>query len=290
MAVQPALVQLYLVSLLTAGDGAGERFLLSPVHAHGAEDGLRANGTFCGPRFIAVWLLIVYLLLIILTAWRHSRDTHNKKYASHPRWNMYEDIPCSTSRHGNLPNRNDMWLLFFEKFNACIFCSWFITSPHHWKHCLDSTGVNICLCFCVCLWVKTQGLAQRRRSLSGSDPHCSAWKKKCFAECRTFSIHMHAHSNTYTHRPSHTMLLTCSRTHKKRPTGPPTHTSTPISQEVLHLSMMAPWHMSKEGACMWVCVLRLRAMFGAVWAGIGHLLLGCATHGPMLTHSVTAAM
>lgn len=59
-----------LVSFLTAGDGAGERLLLSPVHAHGAEDRLRANGAFCGPRLIAVRLLVVYLLLIILTACR----------------------------------------------------------------------------------------------------------------------------------------------------------------------------------------------------------------------------
>lgn len=68
-----------LVSLLAAGDGAGERLLLSPIHAHGAEDRLGADGAFCGPRLIAVRLLIVYLLLIILTAWRHNADTQNKK-------------------------------------------------------------------------------------------------------------------------------------------------------------------------------------------------------------------
>lgn len=44
----------YLVSLLAAGDGAGKRLLLSSVHAHGAQDGLRADGAFCGPRFITV--------------------------------------------------------------------------------------------------------------------------------------------------------------------------------------------------------------------------------------------
>lgn len=68
---------LYLVSLLAAGDGTGERLLLAAVHAHGAEDGLRADGAFCGPRFIAVRLLIVYLLLVILAAWGETRRTRN---------------------------------------------------------------------------------------------------------------------------------------------------------------------------------------------------------------------
>lgn len=72
----------YLVSLLTAGDGAGERLLLSPVHAHRAEDGLGADGAFCGPRLVTVRLLVVYLLLVILTAWRHDGDTQNKKSTS----------------------------------------------------------------------------------------------------------------------------------------------------------------------------------------------------------------
>lgn len=58
----------YLVSLLAAGDGAGERLLLPPIHAHGAEDGLAADGALCGPRLVAVRLLVVYLLLVILTA------------------------------------------------------------------------------------------------------------------------------------------------------------------------------------------------------------------------------
>lgn len=57
-----------LVSLLAAGDRAGEGLLLPSVHAHGAEDGLRADGTLCGPRLIAVRLLEVYILLVILTA------------------------------------------------------------------------------------------------------------------------------------------------------------------------------------------------------------------------------
>jgi len=75
----------YLVSLLAAGDGAGERLLVPPVHAHGAEDGLGADGAFCGPRLIAVRLLVVYLLLVILAAWRHDGDTENNKNATHPR-------------------------------------------------------------------------------------------------------------------------------------------------------------------------------------------------------------
>lgn len=76
---------LYLVSLFAAGDGTGEGLLLAAVHAHGAEDGLGADGAFCGPRFIAVRLLVVYLLLVILAAWGRSGDTQDKKYASH-RW------------------------------------------------------------------------------------------------------------------------------------------------------------------------------------------------------------
>ena len=44
----------YLVSLLAAGHGAGEGLLLPSVHAHGAEDGLRADGTLRGPRLVAV--------------------------------------------------------------------------------------------------------------------------------------------------------------------------------------------------------------------------------------------
>lgn len=66
---------------------------------------------------------------------------------------------------------------------------------------------------------------------------------------------------------------------------------------------MAPWHMSK-GVCVHVCVCAHihactcvavlvcmpNTRFGTIWAGVGHLLLGRATHGPMLTHSVTAAM
>lgn len=59
-----------LVSLLTPRDGAGERLFIGPVHGHGAEDGLRADGAFCGPRLIAIRLLVVYLLLIILAACR----------------------------------------------------------------------------------------------------------------------------------------------------------------------------------------------------------------------------
>lgn len=57
-----------LVSFLAAWDGAGKGFLLPSIHAHGAEDGLGADGALCGPRLIAVRLLVVYLLLVILAA------------------------------------------------------------------------------------------------------------------------------------------------------------------------------------------------------------------------------
>ena len=43
-----------LVSLLAARHRAGEGLLLPTIHAHGAEDGLRADGTFHGPGLIAV--------------------------------------------------------------------------------------------------------------------------------------------------------------------------------------------------------------------------------------------
>lgn len=68
----------YLVSLLAAGDGTGEGLLLAAVHAHGAEDGLGADGAFCGPGFVAVRLLVVCLLLVILAAWgREWRQSKN---------------------------------------------------------------------------------------------------------------------------------------------------------------------------------------------------------------------
>lgn len=59
-----------LVSLLTSGNRAGERLLLPSVHAHGAEDGLRADGALRGPGLIAVRLLVVHLLLVVLAAGR----------------------------------------------------------------------------------------------------------------------------------------------------------------------------------------------------------------------------
>ena len=39
-----------LVSLVVARHGAGERLLVYPVHAHGAEDGLRTDGAPRSPR------------------------------------------------------------------------------------------------------------------------------------------------------------------------------------------------------------------------------------------------
>jgi hypothetical protein len=66
----------HLVSLLAARHRAGEGFLLSSVHTHGAEDRLGADGTLCGPGLTTVRLLIVHLLFIILTAWRGETHTH----------------------------------------------------------------------------------------------------------------------------------------------------------------------------------------------------------------------
>lgn len=65
---------LYLVSLFTSRNWAGKRLLLPSVHAHGAEDGLRADGALCGPGLIAVRLLVVHLLLVVLTACRATEQ------------------------------------------------------------------------------------------------------------------------------------------------------------------------------------------------------------------------
>lgn len=43
-----------LVSLFTSRNRAGKRLLLPSVHAHGAEDGFRADGTLCGPGLVTV--------------------------------------------------------------------------------------------------------------------------------------------------------------------------------------------------------------------------------------------
>lgn len=70
-----------LVSLFASRNRAGERLLLPSVHAHGAEDGFGADGALCGPRLIAVRLLVIHLLLVVLTAcwgaaaeWRGGGD------------------------------------------------------------------------------------------------------------------------------------------------------------------------------------------------------------------------
>src|SRR4029434_7817401 len=47
-------VCVYLVSLLAARDGAGEGLLVASIHAHGAEDGLRADGALRRPRLALV--------------------------------------------------------------------------------------------------------------------------------------------------------------------------------------------------------------------------------------------
>lgn len=43
-----------LVSLLAPRHRAGEGLLFASVHAHGAEDGLGADGALCGPGLVAV--------------------------------------------------------------------------------------------------------------------------------------------------------------------------------------------------------------------------------------------
>ncbi len=65
-----------LVSLFAARHGTCERFLITAVHAHGTEDGFRANGTFGGPRLVTVRLFIFCFLLIILAAWEYRTNNH----------------------------------------------------------------------------------------------------------------------------------------------------------------------------------------------------------------------
>lgn len=43
-----------LVSLFTPRNWAGKRLLFPSIHAHGAEDCFRADGTLCGPGLVAV--------------------------------------------------------------------------------------------------------------------------------------------------------------------------------------------------------------------------------------------
>ena len=69
----------YLVSLFTPWNRAGKRLLLSSVHAHGAEDGFRADGALCGPGLVTVRLLVVHLLLVILAACRVTEQQGRQK-------------------------------------------------------------------------------------------------------------------------------------------------------------------------------------------------------------------
>lgn len=66
--------QAYLISLFTAWNRARKRLLVSPVHAHGTEDGLGADGALCGPRFITVRLLKLYVLFITLATCRREKE------------------------------------------------------------------------------------------------------------------------------------------------------------------------------------------------------------------------
>lgn len=57
-----------LVSLFAAWDRTGKGLFVPSVHAHGAEDRLRADGTLCGPRLVAVRLLELCLLFFTFAA------------------------------------------------------------------------------------------------------------------------------------------------------------------------------------------------------------------------------
>lgn len=61
-------VYLYLVSFFAARHWTGEGLLVSSVHAHGAQDGLGADGALCSPRLVTVRVFILDLLFITLTA------------------------------------------------------------------------------------------------------------------------------------------------------------------------------------------------------------------------------
>lgn len=125
------LIQPYLVSLFAPGDGAGERLLLSTVHAHGAQDGLGADGAFCGPWLIAVRLLVVYLFLVILAAWRRQeqdtylssltdwgRDRSPKEFAAQ---NMIRCLPkVLTFSHVTTTNLSMFYLNFMFAGWICI--------------------------------------------------------------------------------------------------------------------------------------------------------------------------
>lgn len=64
----------YLVPLFTPGYRASKRLLVSSVHAHRTEDGLRTDGALCSPRLITVRLLKVHILLVALATWKREKD------------------------------------------------------------------------------------------------------------------------------------------------------------------------------------------------------------------------
>lgn len=65
---------IYLISFLAPWHRASERLLFAPIHAHGAEDGFRADGALGGPGLVAVRLLVVHLLLVVFTACGDTRQ------------------------------------------------------------------------------------------------------------------------------------------------------------------------------------------------------------------------
>ena len=195
----------------------------------------------------------------------------------------------------------------FVTFHEIFFCVFFscVDALAHMSLRNSSEFACVCVCAPVCE-SQTQRLALRKRSLSGSDPHRSAWKK-CFAKCRTFSTHSHActlhtHTHTNTHQHTHDTSLKRSgntQTHKG-PLTPNRLTGNAAPQHEEMDGTLAHVERVCECACACVCVCvcgatlvhepRPNTTFGTICAGIGHLLLGCATHGPMRTHSRTAAM
>ena len=85
-------VCVYLVSLLAARDGAGEGLLVASIHAHGAEDGLRADGALRRPRLVTVRLLKVRLLLVILTTCRSTHTHRSVHTRTHTHTNTHTHV------------------------------------------------------------------------------------------------------------------------------------------------------------------------------------------------------
>lgn len=125
----------YLVSLFTAWDRAGKGLLVSSVHAHGTEDGLRADGALCSPWFITVRLLKVYLLFITLATCGGVKDRKsNSKWLRASLLDMWSSYKLVSKKlwfmHTLWLMSGDenpgLWGLQAEKrrlFSACFFGS-----------------------------------------------------------------------------------------------------------------------------------------------------------------------